>query len=150
MTTKTRFPGIGVRVRNGAVCKDEWQGKRLGALAGAHAELTGGTRPHNIGAAIITAPLSLGAGLLIGLTRRTEASAFIVFADGTLHEHKVHGKSALAAAQRDTVKFNATASAAPAPQAATPVPSDQFTIADHERARRAGQAAMERVNQRPE
>ncbi len=91
---------------------NEWHGKRLGALAGAHAELTDGTRPHRVGAALVTAPLSLGAGLLIGLTRKSKASAFVVFADGTVHERKLDGKSAISAAQRDAVKFNALTNAA--------------------------------------
>lgn len=108
---KVRFAALGVRVQGAAVCKDEWQGKRLGSIAGAHAELTDGTRPHRVGAALITAPLSLGAGLLIGLTRGTRASAFVVFADGTLHERKLSGKSQVAAAQRDVIKFNALAAA---------------------------------------
>jgi hypothetical protein len=109
---KVKLPGLGVRVEGGTVHVNEWHGKRLGALAGAHAELTDGTRPHRVGAALVAAPLSLGAGLLIGLTRKSKASAFIVFADGTVHERKLNGKSVISSAQRDAVKFNALANAA--------------------------------------
>ncbi|HEX6450959.1 MAG TPA: hypothetical protein VF060_16025 [Trebonia sp.] len=107
-----KLPGLGVRIGGGSVHVNEWRGRRLGDLAGAHAELTDGTRPHRVGAALVTAPLSLGAGLLIGLTRKSKASAFVVFADGTVHERKLDGKSAISAAQRDAVKFNALANAA--------------------------------------
>lgn len=109
-----KLPGLGVRIVGGSVYVNEWRERRLGVLAGAHAELTDGTRPHRVGAALVTAPLSLGAGLLIGLTRKSKASAFVVFADGTAHERKLDGKSAISAAQRDAVKFNALAGAASA------------------------------------
>jgi hypothetical protein len=109
-----KLPGLGVHVKGGSVHVNEWRGKRLGGLAGAHAELTDGIRPHRVDAALVTAPLSLGAGLLIGLTRKSKASAFVVFADGTVHERKLDRKSAISAAQRDAVKFNALANAASA------------------------------------
>jgi hypothetical protein len=35
----------------------------------------------------------------------------VVFPDGTLHERKLDGASAVSSAQRDAVKFNALASA---------------------------------------
>jgi hypothetical protein len=107
-----KLPGLGVRVRGRNVYKNEMSGRLLGSLAGAHAELTDGTRPHRVGAALVAAPLSLGAGLLIGLTRKSKASAFVVFADGSVFERKLGGKSAISAAQGDAVKFNALAAAA--------------------------------------
>ncbi|HEY2238862.1 MAG TPA: hypothetical protein VGI21_08730 [Streptosporangiaceae bacterium] len=108
----TKLPGLGVRVRGGQVYRNEMGGRLLGSLAGAHAELTDGTRPHRVGAALVAAPLSLGAGLLLGLTRKSKASAFVVFADGTVHEHKLSGKTAIGQAQGDAVKLNALAAAA--------------------------------------
>ncbi len=85
--------------------------RHLGPLKGAYAEVTAGTRHHRVGAAVMTAPL-LGAGLLIGLTKKSKAAAFVVFPDGTVHERKLKGASAINIAQRDVVKFNAMAAAA--------------------------------------
>lgn len=71
-----------------------------------------GTRPHRIGTALVAALLSLGAGLLIGLTGKSKASALVVFADGSVHERKLDGKTAIGQAQRDAVRHNALAAAA--------------------------------------
>jgi hypothetical protein len=107
-----RFSYLGVLVRDGQILRDgSFRARRIGALAGARAEITDGTRPHRIGAALAAAPLSLGAGLLIGLTRAAKASAFVVFADGSVHEHKLNGARMIQGAQRDVVKFNALAGA---------------------------------------
>jgi hypothetical protein len=88
------------------------KGRPLGPLKGAHAEVTAGTRHHRVGAAVVTAPLSLGAGLLLGFTKKSKATAFVVFPDGTVHERKLDGASAINTAQGDVVKFNAMAAAA--------------------------------------
>ena len=85
--------------------------RRLGPVKGAHAEVTAGTRHHRVGAAIAAAPLSLGAGLLLGLTKKSKAVAFVVFADGTVHERKLEGANMISIAQRDEVKFNALVAA---------------------------------------
>jgi len=107
-----RFSCLGVLVRDGQVLRDgSFRPRRIGALAGARAEITDGTRPHRIGTALAAAPLSLGAGLLIGLTRAAKASAFVVFADGAVHELKLSGTGKIQRAQRDVVKFNALAAA---------------------------------------
>ena len=83
----------------------------LGPLTGAHAEVTAGTRHHRIGAAAVAAPLSPGAGLLLGFTEKSKASAFVVLADGTVHERKLDGASMISSAQRDAVRFNALSAA---------------------------------------
>lgn len=102
-----RFSSLRVIVRDGDVLRDGWSGPaRLGPLAGSHAEITDGTRPHRIALAALTLTP------VIALTRKNKASAFVVFADGTVHECKLDGKKAIGRAQRDVVKFNALAAAA--------------------------------------
>jgi hypothetical protein len=134
-----KFKALGVRVSDGTVSVNEWSGKKLGALAGARAEVTDGVRVHNVAAAALTLMP------IFALAKRTKgASAFIVFPDGTVREHKLPGKSEVAAAHRDAIRFNALASAAPAARPA--LAAGQFSDADHERALKAGQAAMRRQN----
>jgi hypothetical protein len=113
ISARTDLRGLGVRIEDDQVSTLPGlvKSRRLGPLKGAHAELTSGTRHHRIGAAAVAAPLSLGAGLLIGLTKKSKATAFVVFADGTVHERKLEGNSMISSAQRDAVKFNALASA---------------------------------------
>lgn len=113
VAARTDLRGLGVRIEDGQVSTlpGLMKPRRLGPLKGAHAEVTAGTRHHRIGAAVATAPLSLGAGLVLGLTKKSKATAFVVFPDGTLHERKLDGASAVSSAQRDAVKFNALASA---------------------------------------
>jgi hypothetical protein len=110
---RTDLRGLGVRIEDDHVSTlpGLLKARRLGPLKGAHAEVTAGTRQHRIGAAAVVAPLSLGAGLLIGLTKKSKAVAFVVFADGTVHERKLDGSSMISNAQRDVVKFNALAAA---------------------------------------
>lgn len=105
-----KLGALGVQVKGDGVFVPGWGGKRLGNLAGSHAELTDGTRPHRIGTALVAAPLSLGVGLLIGLSRKSKASAFVVFADGSVHERKLDGKTVIGQAQRDAVRYNARGS----------------------------------------
>jgi hypothetical protein len=106
-----KLPGLGVRVRDGGVYVNEAFGKRLGDLAGAHAEITDGTRPHRVGTAIVAGAVWLPAAL-VGLSRGFKASAFVVFADGTVRETKLGNKAAAGKAQGDVVRFNALAAAA--------------------------------------
>jgi hypothetical protein len=56
-------------------------------------------------------------GLLAGASRKGfRGTAFVVLADGTLHERSFTDKEALVRAQADAVRFNALAqAAAPAP-----------------------------------
>ena len=111
LSARTDLRGLGVRIEDDQVSTLPGLAKsrRLGPLEGAHAEVTAGTRRHRIGAAAVAAPLSLGAGLLIGLTKKSKATAFVVFADGTVHERKLDGASMISSAQRDAVRFNALA-----------------------------------------
>lgn len=60
-------------------------------------------------------------GLLAGASRKgVQGTAFIVFADGTLHEKRITDDASLVRAQADAVRFNALAAAAddPAPESA--------------------------------
>lgn len=108
---KVKLAGLGVQVIGAGVWEARLGGKFVGPLAGARAEFTDGTRPHRVGAAVALAPLTLGGSLLVGLTRKNKASAFVSFTNGSVHERRLDGKSAIAAAQRDAVKFNALAGA---------------------------------------
>jgi hypothetical protein len=111
LSARTDLRGLGVRVEDDQVSTLPGlvKSRLLGPLKGAHAEVTAGTRHHRIGAAVVAAPLSLGAGLLLGLTKKSKANAFVVFADGTVHERKLDGASMISSAQRDAVRFNALA-----------------------------------------
>ncbi len=111
------FSSLGVTVRedeNGAYVTAGALGgsRRLGPLKGAYAEVTDGTRVHRVAGATL-GTVALGpAGALVGLSKKAKASAFVVFADGTVHERKLDGNAAVRGAQSDAVKFNALASAA--------------------------------------
>lgn len=106
-SSKTRFPGLGVRVKEGRVRVDEWMGKDLGPLAGACAEVVSGQRVHNIAAAALTLMP------IVALTRRTQgAAAFVVFPHGNVHQHRLADPKAVTRAERDAVRFNALAAAA--------------------------------------
>ena len=106
-SAKVKFPALGVRARGGEVTKNEWGGKRLGALVGARAEVVDGTRVHNVAAATLTLMP------LLALTKRTKgACAFIVFGDGTIHKHPLADQKAVAAAKMDAARFNVLAASA--------------------------------------
>jgi hypothetical protein len=101
-----KFRGLGVRVRNGMVCKNQWPGDELGPLAGACAEITDGTRVHNVAAATLTLMP------VIALSKRTKgARAFVIFPDGKIHEHKLTDRKMITAAKADAIRFNALAAA---------------------------------------
>jgi hypothetical protein len=87
------------------------EGRRIGALAGAHAELTAGTQRHRVTAGALAGALVMPlVGLAAGLTRKGSAISFVVFADGSTFESPVKGLQAIQEAQRDAVRFNALAS----------------------------------------
>jgi hypothetical protein len=113
IAARTDLRGLGVRIEDGQVSTlpGLMKSRHLGPLKGAHAEVTAGTRHHRIGAAAVAAPLSLGAGLIIGLTKKSKATAFVVFAEGSVQERKLDGASMISTAQRDAVRFNALAAA---------------------------------------
>ena len=105
--------GLGVRVRDGLVyyAGTLTEGHLLGELKGAEAEITDATKPQMIRAGL-TSGIALGTligplALLPGVFRKSKAVAFVVFANGTVHERKLDGNAAIRAAQRDVVKFNA-------------------------------------------
>jgi hypothetical protein len=121
----TSLPWLGVAVRDGQVFKNDFavvtgreEGRRLGGLAGAHAEVTGGRAGHRRSggartADAVAATAVLGpVGLLAGASRKgTKGTAFVVFADGTLHEEQIKDESYLVKAHADAVRFNAFAAA---------------------------------------
>jgi hypothetical protein len=78
VSSRTDLRGLGVRVEDDQVSAlaGVMKAQSLGLLKGAYAEVTAGTRQHRVGAAVMAAPLSLGAGLLIGLTKKSMATAF--------------------------------------------------------------------------
>jgi len=78
----------------------------LGLLAGAEAMVTDGSHVRINGRAMLL-PLALTA-----LATMTMADAAVVFPDGTVHAHALHGNSEVCAAQKQVVRFNALAGAA--------------------------------------
>jgi Short C-terminal domain len=121
------FGYLGVRVRGGEVYPYPTLGRpALGFVTGARAEITDPTKAQMVRAGL-TSGLALGAvigpfALAPGLLRKSKAVAFVVCANGNVHEHKLDGTSAIRAAQRDAAKFNALAGpeVAPAPLSAGP------------------------------
>jgi hypothetical protein len=88
------------------VCKYQWLGDELGPLAGACAEVTDGTRVHNVAAAALTLMP------LVALSKRTKgACAFVIFPDGRVHEHKLTDRKMITTAKTDAIRFNALAAA---------------------------------------
>jgi hypothetical protein len=154
-----RFPQLGVIVDRGQVYSGTLaKGGHLGPLAGAHAELGEPTRHRRVGAAASTTILTGGmlgvAGLVPLLSKKSKALAFVVLASGRVRERKLDGNMNIRQAQSEAVRFNALAAAAwNAPSAGTQPAAGpraqedpRFTPEDHERARRAGEAAMRKLN----
>jgi hypothetical protein len=124
----TGLQWLGVTVRDGLVYKHslmmdlggQISTSPLGLLAGAHAEVVGGRAGHRRGggaraadAAIATSLLG-PVGLTAGLSRKgTKGTAFVVFANGGLHERAINDETSLVRAQADAVRFNALAAQAP-------------------------------------
>lgn len=113
-------------------------GRLLGQLAGAQAEVTGGRAGHRRSGAARTADTLAATavlgpfGLLAAASRKgTKGTAFIVFADGSTHERQLQDAQAITRAQADAVRFNALANSATRqadhsqwePEAAPDVPS---------------------------
>jgi hypothetical protein len=114
---RSSLQALGVIVKeDGSVCDLMW-GRRLGPLAGAHAEVTNPSRHHRAGAAVSASVLTMGTGLgptgaLVGLSKKSIAIAVVVFSDGTLHQHRLDGAWAVQRAEVAAVAFNAMAQAA--------------------------------------
>ena len=119
-TTKTRFMFLGVAVDDGTVSimaataptlgelVRARQNPRLGPLAGSHAEVTAGASSHRVGAAVVGGAVFLPLAL-VGLSKKSKASAFVITPDGTVHERPLKGARAIRAAQAQAVRFNALA-----------------------------------------
>lgn len=50
-------------------------------------------------------------GVATAMTRKTRATAFVVLADGTVHEQRLKGARRVRVAQAEAVRFNALAAA---------------------------------------
>lgn len=92
----------------------------LGPLAGAEAMVTDGAQAWSPGRAMFL-PIALA-----GLATKTQADAAVVFPDGTVHTIALDGNTAVRAAQKDVVQFNALAGVAARPET-TPTDSDPAT-----------------------
>ena len=123
---------LGVAVFNGEVYREEPLGLRgrLGSLAGAHAEVTGGQSGRRRSGAVrandaVVATVLLGpVGLLAGASRKAvRGTAFVIFADGTVHEASIPDQASLVRAQTDAVRFNTLAGGA---SPAAPETGDDF------------------------
>lgn len=131
---RVMFPGVGVSVRDGMVYKGMLtEGHLLGELTGAQAEMTDATKAQMIRAGLASGA-TLGTligpvALLPGMFRKSKAVAFVVFANGIVHERKLDGNMAIRSAQRDAVKFNALATASRPPTEPSP-PATPRTAAD--------------------
>jgi hypothetical protein len=121
----TIFTNLGVKVLDGEVFSLPGlvRSRSLGPLHGATAEVTDGTNVHRVGAGVAAGVVLGPVGLLAALPKKSRATAFVIFADGSLHEHKLNGNSAVRRAQAECVRFNLAAQhSAPAePSAPTSV-----------------------------
>jgi hypothetical protein len=107
ITATTALRWLGVAVRDGQVYKRDFamatgreEGRLLGELAGAHAEVTGGRAGRRRSGGARTADAATAVlgpvGLLAGASRKgVQGTAFIVFADGTLHEKRITDDASL-------------------------------------------------------
>ena len=120
MNAKIKFPALGVAVEDGTVrviskmTIRELLGRRAGPvpLAGARAEVTAGAGSHRVGAAVVAGTVFLPFAL-VGLSKKSKASAFVIAADGTVHELQITGARQIRDAQSEAVRFNALSQAAP-------------------------------------
>jgi len=110
--SKVRYRALGVGVADGVVYKLTTGLKPMviGPLAGASAEVTDGTSRHTLMRAVTV----VGA-----FSKKTNAVALVILANGQVVQHKVHGAAGLRAAQAEAVMFNAKAA-----QAGTVKPED--------------------------
>ena len=126
----TALPYLGVAVRDGEVFAHTFAavtgrggGPPLGVLAGAHAEVTGGKGGRRRSGIIRAGDAALAAsvlgpvGLVAGASRKGFiGTAFVVFADGMLHEKQITDQAAFLKAQAEAVRFNALAAATSSPR----------------------------------
>jgi hypothetical protein len=94
-----RLRGYGVVIDGSAV---KSHGRVLGALAGARAEVTGGTSRHTL-TRVVTV---VGAA-----TKRTKAAVIITTANGGFYQENIQGASELRRAQAWVIRFNTMAAA---------------------------------------
>lgn len=120
----TTLAGLGVMVHEGNVYRQSLGGVSkapiLGPLAGARAEVTGGHAGHRRSdgrrtADAVVATAVLGpVGLLAAASRKiSKGTAFVIFANGSLHERELPNAQAIVKAQADVVRFNALAGTVP-------------------------------------
>lgn len=138
----TGLRDLGVVVRGDDVYRyslsADWGGEPgswLGELTGAHAEVTGGRagRRRSGGArtadTIIATSMLGPVGLLAGASRpSTQGTAFVVFANGALHEKRISDAASLVRAQADAVRFNALAARSEQSQTKATMPADQPVV----------------------
>ena len=67
----------------------------LGALAGAEAVVTDGVGVHRIAGGVAATVLAGPAGALVALSKKRQAAALVVLADGTVHQHELNGNAAV-------------------------------------------------------
>jgi hypothetical protein len=134
----TWLPNLGVAVRDGtvyqhgvdrgdsgfdAVASRERRNpeglKRLGSLAGAHAEVVSGKTGkarrgggERTGDVIALAPVLGPLALIAALSRSEPGLAVVIFADGSVREKRFTDKPSVTRAQAEAVQFNALAAAA--------------------------------------
>jgi hypothetical protein len=113
---RTYLPELGISIRDDG---EVWtiggflRGRKLGTVTGASAQVTDGTQVHRVGAAVAGAALLGPVGLLPALTRKAKAAAFVIFADGTMHDRRLNGNGHVRRAQAEAIRFNQAAAGVP-------------------------------------
>jgi len=105
------FSTLGIKTDGSQVYTS--MGRLLGPLVGARAELGEATRHRRVAGSLaataVTAPI-LGPLALLGMgSKKSKSIAFVVFANGAVHQKNLDGNMVIRAAQREVVTFNAAA-----------------------------------------
>jgi hypothetical protein len=120
--TTVQFPALGLIAADGEIrpftsMRSSVYDKRvassdepIGPVAGARAEVVQGPGTHRVGTGIALGITVLPVvGLAAALTKKSRATAFIVTANGTVHEQPLQGSKDIARAQAEAVRFNVLA-----------------------------------------
>ncbi len=103
------YAALAVVIREDGMVYAGRLGAALGPLKGSYAEVTAGVPSRRAAAAVLGTAAVGPAGLLFGLSKKAKATAFIVFANGAIHEHKLDGNMMVRRGQEDAIKYNARA-----------------------------------------
>lgn len=98
------FRHLGIRVDGDNVVTLSFSPKYLGPAKGAIIEMSTPGRPFRVTAAVAGAMIAGPIGLLCGIAPR-QASAFVIFADGSYHEVKLRSAGQIRNVELEAIRF---------------------------------------------